>query len=600
MRRIVSSVAVVVLVAACTTIATRPFDDLFGPATPGASTALSRRLPGSRTPETIQPHPRPTLRGLPRLLRRALPAQDDQLGRIGARREQDAGVRPEPAAGGAAIAPLRRCRQGIGVAGTRLLAGAQRTSAHAGRQRGAGLMHRLLVLKQQHPLPTEGVVEGGLDLSLERSATCPAEAEIEHYERATPQGGMPFGLPGLSAAEHRVLTQWLEQGAPYEGPAAPTPLATQRVARVGALLQWRLAQGEAVRRYIYEHLFLAHLYFEDVDPERPFFRLVRSRTPPGHAAVDEIPTRASVRRPGRGPVLLPARAASAADRREDAHAVRAERRADARATASCSSSRTTGRRAAVLRAGDRRQSVSRPSRRCPSQSRYRFMLDEAEFTMMGFIKGPVCRGQVALNVIQDRFWITFVEPGVRVLPTRRRRACCWPRRRDLDSPAEGSSARPTDSPAASTRSSRTSYLEARAACLAQARQQGHELWTLRRSGTATAATPTPRSPSCATSTAPRGQGVWCGDAQDRLGRRLPAARAHPLPARRRLRRVRQRRPPAEHAPVHGLPAHGGRGQLPHPAAPDAASRDAGPLVPGREPRHARAGLWRPDDDAGRR
>ena len=133
--------------------------------------------------------------------------------------------------------------------------------------RGAGLMHRLLVLKQQHPLPTEGVVGGGLDLSLERSATCPAEAEIEHYERATPQGGMPFGLPGLSAAEHRVLTQWLEQGAPYEGPAAPTPLATQRIA------QWeRFFNGDSLKerlfsRYAYEHLFLAHLYFDD-DPER--------------------------------------------------------------------------------------------------------------------------------------------------------------------------------------------------------------------------------------------------------------------------------------------------------------------------------------------
>jgi hypothetical protein len=37
-------------------------------------------------------------------------------------------------------------------------------------------------------------------------------------------------------------------------------------------------------------------------------------------------------------------------------------------------------------------------------------LDEAEFTIMNFIKGPVCRGQVALNVINERFWILFVSP----------------------------------------------------------------------------------------------------------------------------------------------------------------------------------------------
>ena len=29
---------------------------------------------------------------------------------------------------------------------------------------------------------------------------------------------------------------------------------------------------------------------------------------------------------------------------------------------------------------------------------------------MGFIKGPVCRGQVALNVIDDHFWVVFLDP----------------------------------------------------------------------------------------------------------------------------------------------------------------------------------------------
>ncbi len=38
------------------------------------------------------------------------------------------------------------------------------------------------------------------------------------------------------------------------------------------------------------------------------------------------------------------------------------------------------------------------------------MLDDAQFTMMGFMKGPVCRGQVALNVINDLFWVAFVAP----------------------------------------------------------------------------------------------------------------------------------------------------------------------------------------------
>jgi hypothetical protein len=46
----------------------------------------------------------------------------------------------------------------------------------------------------------------------------------------------------------------------------------------------------------------------------------------------------------------------------------------------------------------------------PIDSRYRFLIDDAKFFIEGFIKGPVCRGQVALNVIEDHFWVFFINP----------------------------------------------------------------------------------------------------------------------------------------------------------------------------------------------
>jgi hypothetical protein len=49
-------------------------------------------------------------------------------------------------------------------------------------------------------------------------------------------------------------------------------------------------------------------------------------------------------------------------------------------------------------------------RALPVASRYRFLLDEAQFTIMNFIKGPVCRGQLALDVIEDQFWVFFRNP----------------------------------------------------------------------------------------------------------------------------------------------------------------------------------------------
>jgi Fatty acid cis/trans isomerase (CTI) len=46
----------------------------------------------------------------------------------------------------------------------------------------------------------------------------------------------------------------------------------------------------------------------------------------------------------------------------------------------------------------------------PPRSRYQFMLDEAQFIIAGFIKGPVCRGSIALSVIDDHFWVLFTDP----------------------------------------------------------------------------------------------------------------------------------------------------------------------------------------------
>jgi hypothetical protein len=46
----------------------------------------------------------------------------------------------------------------------------------------------------------------------------------------------------------------------------------------------------------------------------------------------------------------------------------------------------------------------------PPRSRYEFLLDDARYFIEGFIKGPVCRGMIALNVIEDQFWVAFLDP----------------------------------------------------------------------------------------------------------------------------------------------------------------------------------------------
>jgi hypothetical protein len=46
----------------------------------------------------------------------------------------------------------------------------------------------------------------------------------------------------------------------------------------------------------------------------------------------------------------------------------------------------------------------------PVRSRYQFLLDNSHYVIMTFIRGPVCRGQMALNVIHDHFWVMFKDP----------------------------------------------------------------------------------------------------------------------------------------------------------------------------------------------
>jgi hypothetical protein len=48
----------------------------------------------------------------------------------------------------------------------------------------------------------------------------------------------------------------------------------------------------------------------------------------------------------------------------------------------------------------------------PMASRHRFLLDDAQYFVSGFIKGPVCRGAGATSSIRDHFWVVFSQPGM--------------------------------------------------------------------------------------------------------------------------------------------------------------------------------------------
>jgi hypothetical protein len=274
--------------------------------------------------------------------------------------------------------------------------------------RDGGVMYRLLALKQAYPGPDSGrLASRDIDLSLEREQICTTPEAVDHYAGKHPERGMPFALPALTPDEHRTLAGWLESGAPYTPAPALPHAALARVADWESFLNGESLKEQLSARYIYEHWYAGHLHF----PEAPgrYFELVRSRTPPGQP-IDAVATRRPFDDPGVPRVwyrlrLLETTPVAKTFMPLALDAARMERLR--------SWFLKPAYRVAALPGYDPEQ-ASNPFatfRDLPVDSRYRFMLDDAQFIMTGFMKGPVCRGQVALKVIQDQFWVVFRSPN---------------------------------------------------------------------------------------------------------------------------------------------------------------------------------------------
>ena len=46
----------------------------------------------------------------------------------------------------------------------------------------------------------------------------------------------------------------------------------------------------------------------------------------------------------------------------------------------------------------------------PVRARYQFLLDDAEYQIKTFVKGPSCNGSIAVDAIQERFFVFFLSP----------------------------------------------------------------------------------------------------------------------------------------------------------------------------------------------
>ena len=268
------------------------------------------------------------------------------------------------------------------------------------------VMYQMLLLKQLHPQPSAGLLPKSIDTSLGRSQSCPKLDEFDKYARKFPLQGMPFAMPNLSHDEYATLVHWIAQGAQLPKDTPPSAQVQPQLERWETFLNGKGNKQQLVSRYIYEHLFQGHIHFEGSDT-REFYRLVRSSTPPGEA-IKVVNTRRVYDDP-KGPVFYRLVRLQGSIVAKD-HVV--YQWSDARMQRYRQLFIEPDYEVAELPGFDPIL-ASNPIRTfaaLPLDSRYRFLLDDAKFFIEGFIKGPVCRGQIALNVIEDQFWVVFADP----------------------------------------------------------------------------------------------------------------------------------------------------------------------------------------------
>ena len=279
--------------------------------------------------------------------------------------------------------------------------------AQAGALPPDSVLLAMLALGRSHAFPEGQRLPDDVKLDINRALSCPAAGEFEAYARDHPQGGMPYGMAPLASEEIRVLASWVAQGATAPPPPALAPRAAVQVTQWEAFLNGPSQKQRISARYLYEHWFLAHLVFSDL-PTGPFFRVLRSRTAPGQP-VDEIATVRPTDDPGKAPFwyrLAPIRESIV----RKTHIVyelspaKLSRLRELFLTSAWEPTRLPGYSP---------EEVSNPFLafgEIPTKSRYAYLLDDAQYFVMTFIRGPVCRGQVAVDVIEDQFWVAFLDP----------------------------------------------------------------------------------------------------------------------------------------------------------------------------------------------
>lgn len=224
--------------------------------------------------------------------------------------------------------------------------------------------------------------------------------------------GMPYGFPKLQDQQLKLIKNWIEVGAP-----GPTNASLEEISKnyhkyrkdIKAweyFLNQRDNEHKLVARYMYEHLFLAHISFSE--KRDVFFKLVRSdkpceengrqihtRIPNGDPKVKEIyycfkPNPGTIVAKTHIPIVF--------------NGEKMKRYQDI----------FFNKEWKVTKLPTYESLVSGNPfiafKDIPAKARYEYLLEDARYHISTFIKGPVCNGSAAVNSIQEHFYVGFINP----------------------------------------------------------------------------------------------------------------------------------------------------------------------------------------------
>ncbi len=269
------------------------------------------------------------------------------------------------------------------------------------------VLAKLLQLKRLNPLPEKGKLSKTFKLDINRSLECPTIEEFPEYQQDHPLWGMPYAMPALTLKQEYTVLTWLQQGAKAEAQPALSAKATTAINKWESFFNGNTLKQKLISRYIYEHLFIGQIHFQK-HPDNELYKLVRSLTPPG-TPIKEIATTRPYDSPGSKDFYYRLRpiVSTIVDKIRFVYEF-SDQRMQRYHELFLQDNYTVSKLPSYQPETASNPFVSYAE--IPRSSKYQFLLDDAEYFISGFIKGPVCRGQIALNVIRDRFWVVFVNP----------------------------------------------------------------------------------------------------------------------------------------------------------------------------------------------